>query len=94
LNRNIKAISAHSWEMINRGLLHYAKDEKIEKGRQVRTDCTCVESNIHAPTDSSLLYDCVRVLTRRIKQCKQELNIKVPGFSNHNRRAKRRMLAC
>lgn len=93
LNRNIKAISDHTWEMINRRLLHYAKDEKIEKGRQVRTDCTCVESNIHEPTDSSLLYDCVRVLTRQIKQSREELNIKVPGFSNHNRRAKRRMLA-
>ncbi len=93
LNRNIKAISDNTWEMINRSLLHYAKDEKIEKGRQVRTDCTCVESNIHKPTDSSLLYDCVRVLTRQIRQSKEDLNIKVPGFSNHNRRAKRRMLA-
>lgn len=93
LNRNIKAISDNTWEIINRSLLSYAKDEKIEKGRQVRTDCTCVESNIHEPTDSSLLYDGVRVLTRLIKQGKEELNIKVPGFSNHNRKAKRRMLA-
>lgn len=93
LNRNIKAISDHTWEMINRSLLGYAKDEKIEKGRQVRTDCTCVESNIHAPTDSNLLYDGVRVLTRLITQCREDLQIKVPGFSNHNRKAKRRMLA-
>jgi hypothetical protein len=27
-------------------------------------DCTVVESNIHPPSDSELLYDCVRVLTR------------------------------
>ena len=93
LNRNIKMISEHTWEMINRSLLAYAKAEKIEKGREVRTDCTCVEANIHEPTDSSLLYDSVRVLTRLIKQSQKELNIKVPGFSNHNRRAKRRMLA-
>lgn len=93
LNRNIKAISEHTWEMINRSLLKYAKAEKIEKGREVRTDCTCVESNINEPTDSSLLYDCVRVLTRLIKQGQKELNITVPGFSNHTRRAKRRMLA-
>jgi IS5 family transposase len=93
LNRNIKAISDNTWEMINKSLLGYAKDEKIEKGRQVRTDCTCVESNIHKPTDSNLLYDGVRVLTRLIKQSREDLQIKVPGFSNHNRRAKRRMLA-
>jgi len=93
LNRNIRAISEYTWEMINRSLLDYAKAEKIEKGREVRTDCTCVETNIHEPTDSSLLYDCVRVLTRLIKQGQKEFNIKVPGFSNHTRRAKRRMLA-
>ena len=42
------------------------KEEKIEKGRTVRIDCTCVETHIHAPTDSTLLWDAVRVLTRLI----------------------------
>lgn len=51
LNRNIKAIFDQSWEMINREFLGYAEKEKIEKGRNVRTDCTYVESNIHIPTD-------------------------------------------
>ncbi len=60
LNRNIKAISDQTWEMINRDILGYAKKEDIEKGRKVRTDCTCVESNIHQPCDSTLLGDCVR----------------------------------
>ena len=93
LNRNIKSISEQTWEMINRTLIRYASREKIEKGREIRTDCTCVESNIHEPTDSSLLYDGVRVLTRLIEQAKKEEAAKVPGFSNHKRRAKRRMLA-
>lgn len=92
LNRNIKSISDRTWEMINRCLLEYASSEKIEKGRQVRIDCTCVETNIHQPSDSTLLCDGIRVLTRLINQAKDE-GIKVPGFSNHNRRAKRRMLA-
>jgi IS5 family transposase len=93
LNRNIKSISEQTWEMINRTLIRYASREKIEKGREIRADCTCVESNIHEPTDSSLLYDGVRVLTRLIEQAKKEEAAKVPGFSNHKRRAKRRMLA-
>ena len=93
LNRNIKSISEQTWEMINRTLIRYASREKIEKGREIRTDCTCVESNIHEPTDSSLLYDGVRVLTRLIEQAKKEEAAKVPGFSNHKRRGKRRMLA-
>jgi IS5 family transposase len=93
LNRNIKAISVQTWEMINRDILGYAKQEGIEKGRKVRTDCTCVESNIHKPWDSTLLGDCVRVMTRLIERGRDEFGIKVPQFSNHNRRAKRRMLS-
>jgi IS5 family transposase len=93
LNRNIKVISDQTWEMINRDILGFAKQEGIEKGRKVRTDCTCVESNIHQPWDSDLLWDCVRVLTRLILRIQDEFGLKVPDFSNHTRRAKRRMLA-
>jgi IS5 family transposase len=93
LNRNIKVISDQSWEMINRNLLGYANKEDIEKGRTVRTDCTCVESNIHKPRDSNQLWDCVRVLTRLIARSRDDFGLKVPGFCNHKRRAKRRMLA-
>ena len=92
LNRNIKVVSDRTWEMINRDIIGYAKQEGIEKGRKVRTDCTCVESNIHKPWDSTLLGDCVRVLTRLIEHGRDEFGIKVAPFSNHNRRAKRRML--
>ena len=93
LNRNIKAITDQTWEMINRDILGYAKQENIEKGRSVRTDCTCVESNIHKPRDSNQLWDAVRVLTRLIARSRDEFGLKVPGFCNHTRRAKRRMLA-
>ena len=41
-----------------------AKEEKIVQGRRMRVDTTVVETNIHYPTDSSLLGDGVRVLTR------------------------------
>jgi len=93
LNRNIKCITDQTWEMINRDILGYAKQENIEKGRVVRTDCTCVESNIHKPRDSNQLWDCVRVLTRLITRSRDEFGLNVPGFCNHTRRAKRRMLA-
>jgi IS5 family transposase len=92
LNKNIKAISAPTWQMINNDLLGYAKDKTIEKGRKVRIDCTCVESNIHHPTDSSLLWDAVRVLTRLMEQCCSS-GVRIPGFHNHSRVAKRRMMA-
>ena len=77
LNRNIKVVSDGTWEMINRDILGYAEQEGIEKGRKVRTDCTCVESNIHQPWDSTLLGDCVRVLTRLIERGRDEFGIKL-----------------
>jgi IS5 family transposase len=92
LNKNIKAISADTWEAIHTQLIGYSRDQKIEKGRKVRIDCTCVESNIHHPTDSSLLWDAVRVLTRLVQCCRHD-GVAVPGFHNHSRVAKRRMLA-
>jgi len=93
LNRNIKVISGQTWEMINHQILGYAQIQGIEKGRKVRTDCTCVASNIHHPTDSTLLWDAVRVLSRLIERSRDDYGLKVSFFRNHKRRAKRRMLA-
>jgi len=93
LNSNIKRITDGAWEMINRDILGHAKRQGLEKGRSVRTDCTCVESNIHTPSDSALLWDAVRVLTRLIERSRDDHGVKVPGYCNHTRRAKRRALA-
>lgn len=92
LCKNIKTISDETWEAINRILIANAENEGIEKGREARIDCTVVASNIHAPTDSSLLYDGVRVLSRLLQKAREGLpGIAVP-FTDHTRRAKRRML--
>jgi transposase, IS5 family len=91
LNDNIKKISPQTWEHISRDLLAYAKDEKIEKGRKARIDCTVVESNIHKPFDSMQLFDSVRVISRLLTQARDELGIKIV-FTDHRRRAKRRMV--
>jgi len=92
LCRNIKAISAETWEAINNILVAAAESKGIEKGRQTRIDCTVVSSNIHKPTDSSLLFDCVRVLTRMLGQMNDRYSDIEISFSNHTKRAKRRML--
>lgn len=68
LQSNVKRLTAKTWEAINQALLMAALEAKVETGRKVRTDCTVVESNIHEPTDSSLLWDCVRVGTRLMMQ--------------------------
>ncbi len=89
LQKNIKRVSAATLEKINRDLVLYAQAEKIETGRKVRTDCTVVETNIHAPTDSSLLFDGVRVLGRLMSQAAEVFGLR---FTDHRRRAKRRAL--
>ena len=69
--KNTKRISPATWEQINRLLVAQGKEQKVEKGRQVRMDCTVMESNIHHPTDSTLLSDGVRVLTRLLEALRQ-----------------------
>ncbi len=89
LQENIKRIQPATLKVINRLILVVAHEEKVEKGRTVRVDCTVVESNIHHPTDSSLLYDSVRVLARLMARGRHQTDVK---FTNHTRRAKKRAL--
>jgi len=53
------------------------------------SDCTVVETNIHEPSDSSLLWDCVRVLVRLMTRAKETFGT---SFSSRRRRAKRRAI--
>lgn len=92
LCNNIKAITSKTWEAINRILVAYGQEKGIEKGKQVRIDCTVVASNIHDPKDSSLLWDCARVLTRMIGQINERFEELDIPFSDHTLRTKRRML--
>ncbi len=91
LQRDIKKLRPETLETINRLLLGVAVDRKIEKGRKVRVDCTVVESNIHRPTDSSLLEDCVRVLARLTGRAKVFCEADF-DFVDHSRRARKRAL--
>ena len=49
-------------------LMELARERGLVQGRKMRVDTTVVESNIHYPTDSSLLGDGARVLTRTMKK--------------------------
>ncbi len=55
-------------EKIHQRVVAIAQEKKIVHGRRMRVDTTVVETNIHYPTDSSLLGDGVRVLTRTMKK--------------------------
>ena len=51
-------------------MVRIAHDNGIVAGRRMRVDTTVVESNIHHPTDSTLLGDGVRVLIRTMVPCR------------------------
>jgi IS5 family transposase len=90
LNANLKALRPATLEAINRVLVGAAQKAAVETGETVRTDCTVVESNIHEPSDSELLWDCVRVLTRLLGQARNVLGATQVRFADRTRRAKRR----
>lgn len=90
LNANLKSLQATTLEAINRVFIQAAQKAKVETGRKVRTDCTGVESNIHEPWDSELLWDSVRVLTRLVERAGELLGLERVKFGNRTRRAKRR----
>jgi IS5 family transposase len=69
-----------------------AREEKVARGRRLRTDTTVVESNIHYPTDSSLLGDGVRVLTRSLQGIAKQCAAGALPVVNHGRAVKRRLL--
>ena len=71
LQKNVKRLKPETLKAINDMVTLKAKALGIENGKKVRTDCTVVESNIHHPNDSSLLWDSVRVLAR-LMQCARD----------------------
>jgi IS5 family transposase len=93
LQENIKTIREETWEAIHSEILGYARQEKIETGRTVRVDSTAVETNIHHPTDSTLLSDGIRIITRWLAQGKELIPQPRYQFSDHRRAVKKRVMA-
>jgi transposase, IS5 family len=62
------AVGPEVIKQVHERLVKIARDQGIAVGRRMRVDTTVVETNIHYPTDSSLLGDGVRVLTRVMKK--------------------------
>jgi len=66
-------LSKETWEAMNKALSVYAKKEEKITDEKVRVDSTAYETNIHYPTDSSLLWDSFRTLARLMKQEQEEM---------------------
>jgi transposase, IS5 family len=91
LHRTISAIRAETWEAINRILLASARQEKVETGKVVRLDSTVAAALMHEPSDSSLLWDAVRVMARLLKAA--DALVGGLAWRNHRRAAKKRARA-
>jgi IS5 family transposase len=68
LGRQARALGPDVIKQIHQRMVELAVENKVVQGRRMRVDTTVVETNIHYPTDSTLLGDGTRVLTRLMKQ--------------------------
>jgi transposase, IS5 family len=90
LQKTISAIQAGAWEALNQTLLASARATKLERGRVVRLDSTVTAALVHEPSDSSLLWDAVRVMARPLKAA-TELGAGIArAWRDHQRAAKKR----
>jgi IS5 family transposase len=82
-------IRPETWEKINEALVKSAVEAERVCGEGLRLDTTAVETNIHYPTDSSLLVDVYRVLARLVRRAR-EIDPEAVGDQRlHEKRAKR-----
>ena len=93
LQKTISAIRSETWEEINRTLLANARQAKLEDGSVVRVDSTVTAALLHEPTDSSLLWDSVRVMVRLLKQADALSGGTRMAWRDHCRAVKKRARA-
>ncbi len=89
LNKWALTIKPETLQVLNARVVKLATELRVTSGRKLRTDGTVVETNIHYPTDSSLLVDSVRVLSRTLKRAQQVLG-GVSGLPNETFRDRTR----
>ena len=91
-NRGFNRLTPATLKAINDLVVEAAVKLGLEDGSKLRVDTTVVESDIHHPTDNTLLWDVVRVLTRLLGRLAKALELRrIAGFRDRSRAAHRRM---
>ena len=93
LHKTISAIRPDTWEAVNRALLASAKQQKLERGATLRIDSTVSAALMHEPSDSALLWDAVRVMTRLLRQAGELPGAPAIRWRDRRRMAKKRARA-
>jgi IS5 family transposase len=93
IRKRLDADGSDHMAALNAHLVRKAQEDNLLKRRnKVRVDTTVVEANIHYPTDSGLIADTVRVVTRLVNQAKAVLSDAGTAISDHTRSIKKRVL--
>ena len=90
-NRAFTRLTPDTLQAVNDAVVQAAVGRGLEDGTKLRVDTTVVETDIHHPTDNTLLWDSVRVVTRLVRQLNDLLPAGVGPFTNRTRAARRRM---
>jgi IS5 family transposase len=91
-SRSFALLSPAVTAEIHQRVLRLACEHGIAQGEKIRTDTTVVESNVHYPTDSSILGDGIRVLSRSLQRIADECKTGAVEVVDHGRAVKHRLL--
>ncbi len=91
-SRTFALLSPAITETIHQRVVGLACEQGVARGDKLRTDTTVVESNIHYPTDSSVLGDGIRVLSRSLQRIAAECTNRALEVVHHGRAVKHRLL--
>jgi IS5 family transposase len=90
--RGFIRLTPQTLKAINDLVVQAAVDLGLEDGTKLRVDTTVVQTDIHHPTDNTLLWDVVRVVTRLVRRLGKLLKLRrIKGFRDRTRSARRRM---
>jgi IS5 family transposase len=92
LGRLAQALGPEVIEKIHARMVALAREHKVILGRRLRVDTTVVETNIHYPTDSGLMGDGVRVLTRLMKKVSEVAGEVGAKLRDRRRSVQRRLI--
>jgi transposase, IS5 family len=91
-HRGFNRLTPETLKTINDLVVQAAVDLGLEDGQKLRVDTTVVQTDIHHPTDNTLLWDVVRVVTRLVGRLAAALERRrFKGFRDRTRSARRRM---
>lgn len=94
LIRWANAIGPETVEALNDRVVQLARSLKVIRGRKLRVDTTAVETDIHVPTDSGLVSDGVRVVSRLQRRARAVLVEAASGLKGRSAAGSARSASC